>query len=114
MRPNDVIVRELLDAILKIVSQGSSYEYALMVLKRFIEGSAEAFPFAKYINISAGGIEVSEDINSVEPKLIGKFLRMMIKTLFSELFMLLVVKKLPEGLVKDLEYMGVNIKQLGQ
>ena len=83
-----------------------------MVLKRFVEKSAEAFPFTKYININLNGIVVSEEINLIQPKLAGQFLKMLIKTLFSELFMLLVVRKLPSGLVKDLEYLGIEIKGL--
>ena len=109
-RPNQIIVQDLLNAIVSIVSEDSSYEYIMMVLKRFVESHAAEFPFAKHIKINPNKIKVDEEINSTEPKLIGKFLRVLVKTLFSDLFMLLVVKKLPEGLVKDLEYLGIKIE----
>ena len=109
-RPNQIIVQDLLNAIVSIVSEDSSYEYIMMVLKRFVESHTAEFQFAKHIQIDLRKIKVDEEINSTDPKLIGKFLRVLVKTLFSDLFMLLVVRKLPEGLVKDLEYLGIKIE----
>ncbi len=114
VRPNQIIVEDLLNAIVSIVSKDSSYEYIMMVLKKFVEGHTSEFPFAKHIKIKFDKLTVSEEINSTEPKLIGKFLRVLVKTLFSDLFMLLVVKKLPKGLVRDLECLGVKIEKANE
>ena len=108
-RPNDVIVKEFLDTIVKIVSEGSSYQYILMVLRKFMESHIEIFPFIKYLQINSDGIAVDKKINSVDPQLIGKLLKVLVNTMFSDLFMHLVKKKLPKGLSKDLDNMGVSI-----
>ena len=109
-RTNQIIVQDLLNAIVSIVSEDSSYGYIMMVLKKFVESHAAEFPFARHIKISLTKIKVDQEINSTDSKLIGKFLNVLVKTLFSDLFMLLVVRKLPEGLVKDLEYLGIKIE----
>ena len=111
VRSNQIIVQDLLNAIVNIVSEDSSYEYIMMVLKKFVEIHEEKFPFVKYIQIDLDKLRVDEDINSVDSKIIGKFLKVMVKTLFSDLFMLLVIRKLPEGLVNDLEYLGITIEK---
>ncbi len=109
-KANKAIIEELLDIIVRIVSEGSSYQYILMVLSKFVQSHIEEFPFAAHIHIDLHGIKVGEEINSADPQLVGKFLKVMINTLFSDLFMHLVSRKLPKGLIEDLEYLGVEIK----
>ena len=108
VRSNQVILQEFLINIARVVSEGSSDEYVLMVLRKFTEGQNEVFPFLKHVNFDTNSINVDKKINSVNPELIGKFLKVFIKTLFSDLFMLLVKKRIPERLARDLEYLGVK------
>lgn len=109
VRSNQVIVKEFLNSIVKIVSEGSSDKYVMMVLSRFINGHSEVFPLSKYIHIDLQTIVVDKKINYVNPKDVGKFLRVLVKSLFSDLFMLLVKKKIPKRLAEDLEYLGIKM-----
>lgn len=108
-RSNQVIVDEFLNSIVKLVAQGSSDKYVLMVLGKFINGNKKTFPFLDCVCIDLKGISVDKKINSVNPRLIGKFLKILINSVFSELFMLLVKRKIPKALAKDLEALGVII-----
>ena len=107
-RENEKVVKEFLETIVKVTSAGASDKYVLMVLSKFCESDAEFFPFVRHINISLDGIKINSRINSVDSKFIGKFLRVLINTLFSDLFMLLIKRKIDSQLAKDLKYFGVN------
>jgi len=113
-RANKAIIEEFLDIIVRIVSEGSSYQYILMVLNKFVQSHLEEFPFANHIHIDLNGTKIGEEINSIDPRLIGKFLSIMVNTLFSGLFMHLVSRKLPKELIEDLEYLGLKIKDSKQ
>ncbi len=107
---NQAIVQKFLDSIVDIVSQGSSKRYALMVLNKFAQSRAKTFPFLKLVHIGFTKIRIDKRIDSVNPKLVGKFLKTLVDQLFSHLFMLLVRRKIPESLAKDLESLGVITK----
>lgn len=109
-RANKAIIEELLDIIVRIVSEGSSHQYILMVLSKFVKSRLDEFPFADNVHIDLNGIKIGEEINSTDPQLLGKFLRVMMNTLFSDLFMHLVSRKIPKGLIEELEHLGVKIK----
>ena len=109
VRPNQMIIQDFLNSLLKIVAEGSSDKYVLMVLSKFRNEQIRNFPFLEDVHIDLKKITVDKKINSVSPKSIGKFLETLVHSLFSNLFMLLVKRKMPPRLIKDLEYLGINI-----
>ena len=108
LRSNQLIIQDFLDNLVKIASEGSSDKYVLMVLHKFVSGHIKIFPFLKYISIDLRKIKVDKKINSVNAKFVGRFLKKLINSLFSHLFFLLVKRKVPLELAKDLENLGVN------
>ena len=107
-RPNDKVVLDFLDTIVKVTSPSASDKYVLMVLNKFCESNKEFFPLVQYIHISLNGIKIDRRLNHVEPKAIGKFLRVLINTLFSDLFMLMIKRKISSKLAQDLKNFGVQ------
>lgn len=110
-RANKTLIEEFLDIIVRVVSEGSSCQYALMVLSKFVKSRLDEFPFAAHIHIGINGIKIGEEINSTDPKLIGKFLSVMTSSLFSGLFMHLVSRKIPKRLIEELESLGLKIQR---
>lgn len=108
-RSNRVIIQDFFDNLVEIVSEGASDKYVLMVLRKFTERHAKSHPFLKYVHIDLKRIKVDKKINSVNPKLVGKFLKALVNSLFSHLFMLLVKRKIPPELAEDLESLGIKI-----
>ena len=108
-RSNQLIMQEFFDSLVKIVSEGASDKYVLMVLHKFVESHTKVYPFLKYVHIDLKKIKVNKKINSVNPKFIGGFLKFLINSLFSHLFMLLVKRKIPSELAEDLEFLGIKV-----
>ena len=108
LRSNQVIMQDFLDNIVRIVSEGSSDKYVLMVLHKFVDGHIGVFPFLKYVSIDLKKIKVDRKINLIDHKLVGKFLKILVHSLFSQLFFLLVKRKIPVELAKDLEVLGID------
>ena len=111
VRSNDKVVLEFLNTIVKVTSPGASNKYVLMVMNKFCESNKEFFPFVQHLHINLKGIKADSKLNSVEPKSIGKFLRVLINTLFSDLFMLMIKRKINSKLAKDLKYLGVKLDE---
>lgn len=108
-RSNQVIIRDFFDNLVEIVSEGASDKYVLMVLRKFTESHAKRHPFLKYVHIDLKRIKVDKKINSVNPRLVGGFLKVLVNSLFSHLFMLLVKRKIPPELAEDLESLGIKM-----
>ena len=106
---NQYVVKEFLDSIVRIVSEGSSGKYVLMVLKKIADSQKRDFPFVSCIKISLRGITIDKKINSINPKTVGRFLNVLVNVHFSRLFVLLLKKKMPPDMVKDLSYFGIEI-----
>ena len=109
VRPNDEVVLDFLNTIVRVTSPGASDKYVYMLLSKFCEKNKEFFPFVGYIRIDMGGITVDSKLNSIQPKSVGKFLKAIITILFSDLFVLMIKKKINPNLAEELEYFGVNL-----
>src|SRR3989338_4841936 len=83
---NQEILQNLLGAICRLVSEGTSYTYASMVMTKFNRANIKKFPFVKYIHMHLNKVNVDKKVNSVSPKFIGRFIKKMINSLFSDLF----------------------------
>ena len=68
LRSNQQIMQDFFDNIVKIVSEGSSDKYVMMVLNKFVEAHKGIFPFLKYVSIDLNKIKVDKKINSVNPQ----------------------------------------------
>lgn len=108
-RSNQIIMQDFFDNLVKIVSEGASDKYVLMVLHKFVERHIEVYPFLRYVHIDLKKIEVDKKINSIDPEFVGEFLKVLINSLFSHLFMLLVKRKIPSELAEDLEFLGIKM-----
>ena len=106
---NQEILKKFIGAICRAVSEGTSDTYATMVITKFNKSNSAKFPFVKYIHLVSNKIMVDEEINSVDAKLIGKFIEKIMDSLFSDLFKRLVKRQLGIGLLEDLEDIGVKI-----
>jgi len=106
---NQKILEDFFDAIISIVSQGTSDRYAAMVLKRFSQKNKSDFPFIKYIIWHPSIIEIDPRINSINSETIGKFITKLVNSIFSELFKHLLKNKLSLDLAFDLKKIGVKI-----
>ena len=106
---NQEILKNFIGAICRVVSEGTSDNYAAMVIKKFNKSNNAEFPFVKYIHLDSNKIKVDEEVNSVDAKSIGKFIKKLINSLFSDLFKRLVKRQLGIGLLEDLEDIGVRI-----
>ena len=106
---NQKILKNFIGAICRVVSEGTSDTYATMVIKKFNKSNNAEFPFVKYIHLDSNKIKVDGEINSVGSRSVGKFIKKMINTLFSDLFKRLVKRRLGIGLLGDLEDIGVKI-----
>jgi len=109
VRSNRIIIYEFLDTIDKKVAGSSSDKYVLMVLNKFVKNHKKEFSFLKYVHIDLRKIKIDKKIDSVDPEVVGEFLKLLINSMFSHLFMLLVKRKLPKSLARDLEELGVII-----
>jgi len=109
-RANQKILTDFFRSLVKIVSGGTSDSYAILVIKIFVKKHTREFPFAKHIHIDLEEIKISKEINSVNPKLVGKLLSKLINSLFSDLFKHLVKRKISVELYEDLENIGVKIE----
>lgn len=109
LHPNQAILKNFIEAVCSVVSEGTSDTYAIMVIKKFNKSISAEFPFVKYIHLRYNKISVDKEINSINPKLIGEFIKKIINTLFSDLFKRMVKRELGIGLLGDLKAMGVRI-----
>ena len=109
LHSNQLLLKNFFGAICSAVSEGTSDRYAMMVIKKFIKNNISEFPFVKYIHLRSNKISVDKEINSINPKLIGEFIKKLISTLFSDLFKRLVKRELDIGLLEDLKDIGVKI-----
>jgi len=106
---NQQILTNFFVAIVRVVSEGTSDKYAVMVIKNFDKVNKKKFPFLRYIDFQLGKIIVNEKINSIDPKLVSKFITKLMDSLFSDLFKHLIRKKISVGLYEDLKKLGVKI-----
>lgn len=108
-RSNQIVMQDFFDNLVKIVSEGASDEYVLMVLHKFLDDHIEEYSFLRHVRIGSKKIKVDKEINSTSPDIVGEFLKLLVNSLFSRLFVLLVRRKIPSELAKDLEFLGVKI-----
>mgnify|MGYP001563982284 CR=1 FL=1 len=105
---NQEILQNFLGAICKLVSKGTSDKYATMVISRFNKSNSAEFPFVEHIRLYSNRVKVDKEVNSNDPKLVGKFIKMLIDSLFSDLFKHLIKRYVNKGLLVDLESIGVR------
>ena len=106
---NQKILTDFLEAICRVVSEGTSDTYATMVITKFDKSIRTKFPFVKYIHLKSNKIDVSEKVNSVSPEFIGKFIKKLIDSLFSDLFKRLIRRNMGIILLEDLKKLGVKM-----
>jgi len=106
---NQKILTNFFEAIVRVVSEGTSDKYAIMVIKKFCLISIKKFPIVKYVDFQHDKVIVNEKINSIDQKLVSKFITTLIDSLFSNLFKHLLRKKMSVGLYDDLKKLGVKI-----
>ena len=105
---NQEVLQNLLEAICRLVSEGTSDTYAAMVMTKFNRANIKKFPFVKHIHLYANGVKVGKKVNSNDPEFVGKFIKRLINSLFSDLFKHLITRKLDVGILDDLKSMGVR------
>ena len=108
MYQNQRVIKHFLEAICRVVSEGSSDTYAVMILKKFNKEVSSEFPFVKDMHLYSNRIEVSENINSVNKKAIGNYIKKLMNSLFSDLFKRLLKREIGIGLLEDLKEIGVR------
>ena len=106
---NQEILTNFLEAICRIVSEGTSDTYAAMVIRKFNKSNSKEFPVVKYIHFEANRFNVDKKVNNINPKFIGKFIKKIINSLFSDLFKRMVKREIDVGLLRDLKSIGVRI-----
>ena len=106
---NQEILTHFFETIVRIVSEGTSDTFTVMILMKFNRRNSSDFPFLKFINIGSDKIKIDQKINSVNPKLIGEYITKLIDSLFSDLFKHLLKRKLDTELYKDLKKLSVKI-----
>ena len=106
---NQEILTNFIGAICRVVSEGTSDTYATMVMTKFNKSTSAVFPFVKYIHLSSNKVQIDKEIDSVDAKLLGKFIKKMIDSLFSDLFKRLIKRELGVGFLDDINNMGVKI-----
>ena len=106
---NQEILQNLFGAICRLVSEGTSDTYAEMVMTKFNRANIKKFPFVKHIHLYANGVKVDKKVNSNDPEFVGKFIKRLIDSLFSDLFKHLITRKLDIGILDDLKSMGVRL-----
>lgn len=106
---NQKILKNFIWAICRVVSEGSSDNYAIMVITQFNKSNSAKFPFVKHIHLSSNKIIVDKEVDLVSSKLIAAFIKNIINSLFSDLFKRLVKRQLGIGLLEDLKEIGVKI-----
>lgn len=102
-------MKNFIGAICRVVSEGTSDDYASMVINDFNKSNSAKFPFVKHIHLYPDRVTVGKEVNSVDSKIIGKFIKKIINSLFSDLFKRLVKRELGVGLLDDLKGIGVRI-----
>ena len=105
---NQEILQNLLGAICRLVSEGTSDTYASMVMTKFNRANIKKFPFVKHIHLYAKGVKVGKKVNSNDSAFIGEFIKRLIDSLFSDLFKHLITRKINAGILNDLKSMGVR------
>ena len=113
MHSNKEILTKFVASIIKVVTGGTSEKYAVMILKKFIKHKKTTYDFLEYIDLSSldntGNLKIDEQINSAEPKEVGKFIDEMINSLFSDLFKQLLSREISPALLIDLKMLGVDL-----
>ncbi|MEK6949806.1 MAG: hypothetical protein AABX34_06290, partial [Nanoarchaeota archaeon] len=61
-----------MEAICRLVSEGTSDTYATMVMTKFNRANIKKFPFVKHIHLYANGVKVDKKVNSSDPEFVGK------------------------------------------
>ena len=79
---NQKILTNFLNGIIKIVSEGSSEDYAVMVLMKFNKKNIKYLPFVKYLSKDSKKIIVDQKINSIDSRLVARFINKLINSLF--------------------------------
>ena len=113
MHTSKITLEKLLDSIIKVVSRGTSEKYAVMVIKKFINKHKSSYEFLNYVDISGNtheSIKIDDQINTAEPKEVGKFIEEMINSLFSDLFKQLLSREISSELLVDLKMLGVDLE----
>lgn len=113
MHSNKDILTKFIASIIKVVTGGTSEKYAVMILKKFIKNRKAKYDFLEYIDLSsldsAGNVKIDDQMNSAEPKEVGKFIDEMINSLFSDLFKQLLSREISAALLIDLKMLGVDL-----
>lgn len=106
--PNHEVIKNLLEAICRIVSESSSDTYAVMILKKFNKEVCPEFPFIEYIHLNTNRIDIKEEIDSIDKKRIGMYIQKLMNSLFSDLFKRLVKREIGIVLLEDLKEMDIK------
>ena len=106
---NEEILKHFFETIVRIVSEGTYDTYTAMVLMKFCSKNRSNFPFVKYIEIEPHQVNIDKKINSVNSKFIGRYITILIDSLFSDLFKHMLKRKMDVELFKDLKNLSVKI-----
>jgi len=109
MHSNHKILKNFFDTIIDIVSQGTSDTYAIMVLIKFNKKISSDFPLVKYINFNSKTIKINPKVDSLNSKIIAKYITKIVDSIFSDLFRHLLKKKMSLDLLDDFNKLGVKI-----
>ena len=109
LHSNQEILQDFLGTTCRLVSEGTSDTYVAMVMTKFNRANIKKFPFVKYIHLYANGVKVDKKVNSNDPAFVGKFIKRLIDSLFSDLFKHLITRKLDVGILGDLKSVGVRL-----
>ena len=104
MHTNQEVLTKFIQGICKFISEGTSYTYAVVILKKFNDDNKKYFPFVKHIQFYTGRFHVDVEVNKVESDLVKSYVKKMFDSLFSELFKRFVKREMGEAMFRDWGY----------
>ena len=108
-RNTQATLQDFFKLVSKIISEGTSDQYSLMVLDHFMREHEKQYPFVKYIHLQKDTVVVESGVNKADPKLVAKFIEELMGSLFSRLFKHLVKKKMTIELYEQFKRLGVQL-----
>ena len=119
MRNNHDLLSKLFEIMIGVVSTSTSQAYAVITITNVIKNQILEFPFLNYINLGAASsgtslyINIDEQINSIDPRFMAKFITKLINAVFVADAVKEVItkemRKKDSQLVEELGSLGVII-----
>jgi DNA-binding ferritin-like protein (Dps family) len=107
MNPKKALA-EFFDLIVNIISEGTSDNYAVMVMTQYISNKSHEYPFVKSIHLSKNGTVVDDAIMNINQQDMSTFLTELMDSLFSKLFKHLIKNKMTKELHNEMKALGVD------